>query len=80
MYVRYASKICCAFAETTFVNCAVINKAPEDTTQLWKIHKQCQTAFWKLVCVQTHHSLEEAFHFFGRRSLPILGEAFQFVV
>jgi len=39
--------------------------------QLQKIHKRSCTAFWKLMCVQTQRSSEEAFHFFGR-NLPIL--------
>ena len=29
---------------------------------LWKIHKSC-IAFWKLICVQTQNSLQEAFWF-----------------
>ena len=39
-----------------------------------KICKRSCTAFWKLMCVRTQRSSEEAFRFF-RKSFPILGRS-----
>ena len=42
-----------------------------------KIRKRSCTAFRKLMCVRSRHSLEEAFHFFGK-TFRFSEEAFRF--
>ena len=75
LYMQYPSKKWCTFVETTFVTVLL----SQLQMQLWMIYKQGCTAFWKLTCVWTQHTLEEAFRFFGR-NLRFSEEAFHFVV
>ena len=76
MYLRVHVKKKDTYLWNHFHYYAVINEAPEDTTQLRKIHKQSHTAFWKhepttLRKKPSYTFSEEAFWF--------LEEAFQFV-